>query len=139
MTGLHKLPPHLVYTLLGTDHLIFYGGGGSCCFFSSRFSFYFLPIENQRFFFHSLRVKIFFSGQSKNKIFFAKQQISSKCILSELYVRVFLEPNIHGYNIHGYIVYMFVLGPRMYVNSKTFFFNFSYLVTIYPVDVLHFT
>ena len=63
----------------------------------------FLPIENQRiYFFHSLRAKLFFSGQSKNKIFFSKQHICSKCIFSDLYVRVFLEPNIHGYNIHGY-------------------------------------
>ena len=85
-----------------------------------------------------MRAKIFFSGQSKNKIFFSKQHICSKCILSDLYVRVFLEPNIHGYNIHGYILYMFVSGPRIYVDIKTFF-NFSYLVTIYPVDALHFT
>ena len=78
-------------------------------FFPSRFSFYFLPIENQRIiFFHSLRAKIFFSWQSKNKLFFSKQHICSKCILSDLYDRVFLEPTIHGY-----IVYMFVLGPRM--------------------------
>ena len=89
-------------------------GGVFFSFFSSRFYFYLFPIENQRFFFfHSLRVKIFFSGQSKNKLFFSKQHICSKCIRSNLYARVFLEPNIHGYNIRGYIVYMFVLGPRM--------------------------
>ena len=45
-------------------------------------------------------------------VFFFFQHIYLKCILSDLYVRVFLEPDIHGYNIHGYIVYMFVLGPR---------------------------
>ena len=53
--------------------------------------------------------------------------------LLDLYVRVFLGPNIHGY-----IVYMFVLGPRMYVHIKMSF-NYNYLVTIYPVDALHFT
>ena len=75
--------------LLGTDHLTLSGGGREGAgrrqglgggveafffFFSSRFSFYFLPIENQRIccFFHSLRAKIYFSGQSKNKIFFSK-------------------------------------------------------------------
>ena len=31
-----------------------------------------------------------------------------------------------------------ILGPSVYVHIKTFF-NFSYLVTIYPVDALHFT
>ena len=77
------------------------GGGrrGGGCVFSLRFS----SIEKQRFFFsHSQRAKILFSGQSKN-IFFSKQHICSNCILLDLYVRVFLEPNIHGY-----IVYMFV-------------------------------
>ena len=73
------------------------GGGGWV--FSSRFS------SNRKtiFFSHSPRAKIFFSGQSKNKIFFSKQHICSKYILLDLYVRVFLEPNIHGY-----IFYMFV-------------------------------
>ena len=75
---------------LGTDHLIFYGVWGRVWVFPSRFSFYFLPIENQRiFFFHSLRAKIFFSGQSKNKIFFSKQHICLKCILLDSYVGVF--------------------------------------------------
>ena len=65
----------------------------------------FLPIEKQRFFFsHSPRAKIFFfQDKAKTKYFFSKQHICSKCILLDLYVRVFLEPNIHGY-----IVYMFV-------------------------------
>ena len=31
-----------------------------------------------------------------------------------------------------------ILGPSVYVHIKTFF-NFSYRVTIYPVDALHFT
>ena len=87
--------------------------GGVFFFFSSRFSFYFLPIENQRFFFsQSESQNIFFRTKQKQTIF-SKQHICSKCIRSNLYDRVFLEPNIHGYNIHGYIVYMFVLGPRM--------------------------
>ena len=87
-------------TYLGTDHLIFWGAGGAGFFHQD-----FLPIEKQRFFFsHSPRAKIFFSGQSKNIVFFfSKQHICSKCILLDLYVRVFLEPNIHGY-----IVCMFV-------------------------------
>ena len=83
-------------TCFRTDHLIFWGGGGGwgAVFFPQDF----LPIEKQIFFSHSPRAKIFFfSGQSKNKIFFSKQQICSKCILLDLYVRVFLEPNIHGY------------------------------------------
>ena len=32
-----------------------------------------------------------------------------------------------------------ILGPSVYVRIKTFFFNLSYLVTIYPIDALHFT
>ena len=88
-------------TCLGTDHLIFWGGGagGGGWVFSSRFS------SNRKtdFSSHSPRAKIFFSGQSKNKIFFSKQHTCSKCNLLDLYVRVFLEPNIHGY-----IFYMFV-------------------------------
>ena len=94
--------PHHEKTCLGTDRLIFWGGrgGGGAGFFPQDF----LPIEKQRFFFsHSPRAKIFFSGQSKNIFFFSKQHIYSKCILLDLYVRVFLEPKIHGY-----IVYMFV-------------------------------
>ena len=68
------------------------------------FSQDFLPIEKQRFFSHSPRAKIFFfRTKQKQNIFFSKQHICSKCILLDLYVRVFLEPNIHGY-----IVYMFV-------------------------------
>ena len=53
---------------------------------------------------------------------------------------VFLEPNIHGY-----FVYMFVytcildIWVRVYMYILNLFFNFSYLVTIYPVDALHFT
>ena len=66
----------------------------------------------ENFFFHRLRANFFFRTKQKQTIF-SKQHICSKCILSDLYDRVFLEPNKHGYNIHGYIVYMFVLGPRM--------------------------
>ena len=79
-------------------------GGGLFFFFPQDF----LAIENQRIFFSQSESQNIFSVQSKNKIFFSKQHICSKCIFSDLYVRVFLEPNIHGY-----IVYMFVLGPRM--------------------------
>ena len=87
---------------------------GGVFFFSSRFSFYFLLIENQRIFFFTVwEPKYFFQDKAKTNYFFSKQHICSKCIRSNLYDRVFLEPNIHGYNIHGYIVYMFVLGPRM--------------------------
>ena len=121
-------------------------------FFSSRFPLNFLPIENQRFFFHSLRAKLFFFRTKQNKIFFlnniyaqnvfffffffhslrakifffqdkAKQNIfskhhrCSKCILLDLYIRVFLEPNIHayiGYYVRVYLgywvrVYMYIL------------------------------
>ena len=65
--------------MLGTDHLIFWvgggGGAGGCCLFffcffllllllflSSRFSFYFLPIENQRIFFSQSERPNIFSG-----------------------------------------------------------------------------
>ena len=68
------------------------GGGGGLCFSLkiSRFSFYFLLIENQRFFFsHTV-------FRTKQKQFFFLNSI-------DLYVRVFLVPNIHRY-----IVYMFV-------------------------------
>ena len=66
---------------LGTDHLIFCGVGGEGLGFSLKIFFL--------FFFHSLRAKIFFSGQSKNKIFFSKQHICLKCILLDSYVGVF--------------------------------------------------
>ena len=109
---------------LGTDHLTF-------VFFSSRFSFYFLPIENQRFFFHSLRA---IQDKAKTKYFFL-----NSIYLLDLYVRVFLESNIHRYIV--YIIcscISWILGPSVYVHIKTFF-NFSYLVTVYPVHALHFT
>ena len=91
-------------TCLGTDHLIFWGGGGigGAGFFPQDF----LPIEKQRFFSHSPRVKIFFSGQSKDNLlffFFFLNSLYARNVFLDLYVRVFLEPNIHGY-----IVYMFV-------------------------------
>ena len=87
-------------TCLGTDHLIFWRGGGRGWVFSSRFS----SDRKTEIFFHSPRAKIFFfQDKAKTKYFFSKQHICSKCILLDLYVRVFLEPNIHGY-----IVYMFV-------------------------------
>ena len=113
MTGLHKLPPRLAKPLIYTirDRAFDFrgvcevgrwgGGAGGGFFFSSRFSSDRKP-EIFFFFFHSLSTKIFFSGQSKNKIFFfSKQHICSKCIFSDLYVRVYLEPNIHGYMYMG--------------------------------------
>ena len=64
----------------------------------------FLPIKKQRFFFsQSESQNIFFRSKQKQFFFFSKQHICLKCILLNLYVRVFLEPNIHGY-----IVYMFL-------------------------------
>ena len=86
-------------TCLGTDHLIFWGVGGGGWVFSSRFSsnrktdFFFSQSESQN---------MFFRTKQKQNIF-SKHHICSKCILLDLYVRVFLEPNIHGY-----IFYMFV-------------------------------
>ena len=83
-------------TCLGTDHLIFWGRGVGGWVFSSRFS--------SRFFFLTVREpKYFFQDKAKTIFFFSKQHICSKCIRLDLYVRVFLEPNIHGY-----IFYMFV-------------------------------
>ena len=56
------------------------------------------------------------------------------------------EDDLHvSAHIHGYIVYMFVytcildIWVRVYMYILNFFFNFSYLVTIYPVNALHFT
>ena len=88
-------------TCLGTDHLIFWEGGG-LGFFPQDF----LRIKKKKrkfFFSQSESQNIFFRSNQKQNIFFSKQHICSKCILLDLYVRVFLEPNIHGY-----IVYMFV-------------------------------
>ena len=76
------------------------GGGGGAGFFPQEF----LPIEKHRFFFsQSESQNLFFRTKQKHFFFFSKQHICSKCILLDLYVRVFLEPNIHAY-----IVYMFV-------------------------------
>ena len=74
---------------------------GGVWVFSSRFSFYFLPIENQRIFFTVWEPKYFFFRTKQKQIFFSKQHKCSKCII--LYFGVFLEPKIHGY-----IVYTFV-------------------------------
>ena len=59
--------PRQEKTCLGTDHLIFWGagGGGEAGVFPQDF----LPIEKQRFFSHSPRVKIFFF-RTKQKLFF---------------------------------------------------------------------
>ena len=87
---------------LGTDHLIFgREGGGGAGFFPQDF----LPIRKQEIFFsQSENQNNFFGSKQKHFFFFfSKQHNWSKCILLDLYVRIFLEPNIHGY-----IVYMFV-------------------------------
>ena len=90
-------------TSLGTDHLIFFlGGGGGAGFFPQDF----LTIKKNRdFFFSQSESRIFFSGQSKNKIcfFFLNSIYARNVFFLDLYVCVFLEPNVHGY-----IVYMFV-------------------------------
>ena len=86
-------------TCLGTDHLIFWVGGGGAVFFSSRFS---SDRKTEIFFLTVREPKYVFQDKAKT-FFFSKQHICSKCILLDLYVRVFLGPNIHGY-----IVYMFV-------------------------------
>ena len=64
----------------------------------------FFDRKTEIFFFLTVREpKYFFQDKAKTFFFFSKPHICSKCILLDLYVRVFLEPNIHGY-----IVYMFV-------------------------------
>ena len=82
------------------------GGRGSSGFFPQ----YFLLTVREP--------KYFFQDKAKTKyFFFSKQHICSKCILLDLYVHVFLEPNIQGY-----IVYMFVytcildIWVRMYMS-----------------------
>ena len=60
-------------TSLGTDHLIFLGGGsgGRWDWGAGFFPQDFLPIKKNRDFFLTVREpEYFFSGQSKNKIFF---------------------------------------------------------------------
>ena len=61
------------------------------------------PLGYLFFFSQSESQNIFFRTKQKQNFFFSKQHICSKSILLDLYVRVFLEPNMHGY-----IVYMFV-------------------------------
>ena len=93
------------------------GEGGGV---SSRFSFYFLPIENQGMFFsQSESQNIFFRTKQKQNIF-SKQHICSKCILIDLYVRVCLEPNIHIYMGILFICscISWILGPSVYVHIK---------------------
>ena len=97
--------------------------GGVFFFSPSRFSLFSSDRKPENFFFSQSESQNIFFRTKQNQTIFSKQHICSKCILSDLYDRVFLEPNIHGYNIHGYIVYMFVLGPRMWVHIKTSFLN----------------
>ena len=61
-------------------------------------------------FIHMIRTK------PKQNIFFSKKHICSKCILLHLYVRVFLEPNIHGVYCLYVRLYMYLgyLGPSVY-------------------------
>ena len=63
---------------------------------------FFLKILSFFFFSQPESQNIFFRTKQKH-FFFLNGHICSKCFLLDLYVRVFLEPNIHGY-----IVYMFV-------------------------------
>ena len=101
---LHSLTQGVLGPQLGGVFFFFF-------FFSSRFSFYFLPIENQIFFFfffffffHSLRAKIFFSGQSQNKLFFFLNSIYARNVFFQIYPIVyFLNPIYMG------IIYMGIL------------------------------
>ena len=63
----------------------------------------FFDRKTEIFFFLTVRLPKYFFQDKAKTIFFSKQHICSNCILLNLYVRVFLESNIHGY-----IVYMFV-------------------------------
>ena len=73
--------------------------GGGLCFFLKIF----FDRKTEIFFFLTVREPKYFFQDKAKTFFFSKQHICSNCILLDLYVRVFLEPNIHGY-----IVYMFV-------------------------------
>ena len=78
------------------------GWGLGLGFFLKAFFLFSSVRKPEIFLFHSLKAKIFFSEQSKN-IFFSKQIYAQNVFFLNSYVRVFLEPNIHGY-----IVCMFV-------------------------------
>ena len=99
------------------------GAGAGGWVFSSRFYFLFSSDRKPENIFPQSESQNIFSGQSKNN-FFPKQLICSKCIVLDLYVRVFLEPSIHGY-----IAYMFVyildFGSECMYMFKLFS-NFSY-------------
>ena len=83
-------------TCLGTDHLIFCGDGVGWVF-SSRFSSDKKKKKKTEIFFLTFREpKYFFSAKQKHFFFFSKQHICSKCILLNLYVRVFLNPIYKG-------------------------------------------
>ena len=83
-------------------------GGARRWFFSSRFS----SDRKTEIFFLTLRVPKYFF-QHKAKTIFSKQHICSKCILLDLYVRVFLEPNIYCLYVRVYM-YLGYFGPSVY-------------------------
>ena len=83
-----------------SNHLIFWGVLG---FFLKTFFLFSSDRKPENFFSPSESQNIFFQVKAKINFLFSQQHICSKCILIDLYVRVFLEPNIHGY-----IVYMFM-------------------------------
>ena len=102
-------------------------------FFPSRFSFYFLPIENQRIFFY-----IFFQDKAKTNYFFLNS-IYARNVFFQIYTIVyFLNPIYMGIIYMGilFICSYWVRGCRYILKL---FFNFNYLVTVYPGDALHFT
>ena len=72
-------------------------------FFPQDFLFIFFRLKTRELFSQSESQNTFFQEKAKTKYFVSIQHICSKCIILDSYVRVFLEPNIHGY-----IVYMFV-------------------------------
>ena len=76
------------------------GEGGGAVFIFSRFSFYFLPIEDQRIFFQSESQNIFFQDKAETKYFFLNS-IYARNAFFQIYTFVyFLNPIYMG------IIYM---------------------------------